>query len=87
MGPLLDTVTWYQKQITVLDGKKKNKQTNKQEIIHFPKIEYPCSRTRSIHLAIAFLYHVTVADRANIATTPPIHVIDFLLTVWCYIAT
>ena len=48
MGPLLDTVTWYQKQITVLDGKKKKTKKKKQEIIHFPKTEYPCSRTRSI---------------------------------------
>lgn len=85
MGPLLDTVTWYQKQITVLDGKKKK--PNKQEIIHFPKIEYPCSGTRSIHPANSFLYHVIVSDRANLATTLPMHVIDFLLTVWCYIAT
>lgn len=85
MGPLLDTVTWYQKQITVLDGKKKN-QTNKRLYI-FQKSNIPVQGPVLTIQQIAFLYHVIVSDRANLATTPPMHVIDFLLTVWCYIAT
>ena len=51
MGPLLDTHGTKNKSLCWM---VKNKQTNKKEIIHFPKIEYPCSRTRSIHLANSF---------------------------------
>ena len=68
MGPLLDTVTWYQKQITVLDGKNKKQKKTRDYTFSKNRISLFKDSFYSIQ-QIAFLYHVTVSDRANLATT------------------